>query len=186
MNKKSTSTQEIIKISKEIVRNQGIQEINMRKLAKQCHVALGSLYNYYPSKTDLMIAVVESIWEEIMLDFNHNYENKSFLENVKALFETIKRGHQKYPSFLTLHSMTITHSHVDKGRLVMDEYFKDIKNQLIDSIHHDQDIDYSFFSKEVTEKDFVDFVFINVLSLLNHHSDNCDLLLHVIKSSIYK
>lgn len=39
MKKKSTSNEDILAVSKKIVMEKGIQAINMRDVASQCHVA---------------------------------------------------------------------------------------------------------------------------------------------------
>ena len=59
MNKVVTSKEDILAVSKEMVAENGVQAINMRNVARQCGVAVGSVYNYFPSKNDLMIAVID-------------------------------------------------------------------------------------------------------------------------------
>ena len=66
MNKAVTSKEDILSVSKEMVAQCGIQAINMRNVAKECGVAVGSVYNYFPSKNDLIIAVIDVIWKEII------------------------------------------------------------------------------------------------------------------------
>lgn len=56
MNKIVTSKENILKASREIASKDGLQSINMRNVAKHCGVAVGSIYNYFPSKADLIIA----------------------------------------------------------------------------------------------------------------------------------
>ena len=63
MNKIVTSKEDILKASREIASKDGLQSINMRNVAKHCGVAVGSIYNYFPSKADLIIATVEDIWK---------------------------------------------------------------------------------------------------------------------------
>lgn len=44
-------TKHILEISKEIAYKEGLSEISMRKVASKCDIALGTIYNYYPTKT---------------------------------------------------------------------------------------------------------------------------------------
>ena len=39
--------------------------ISIRSVAAACGVSVGSIYNYFQSKTDLVAATVESIWADI-------------------------------------------------------------------------------------------------------------------------
>ncbi len=68
MNKTITSEKDILEISKRIASEKGLQAITMRSVAKECDVAVGSIYNYYASKNDLLIATIASIWQEIIQD----------------------------------------------------------------------------------------------------------------------
>ncbi len=79
MNKQVTSKQEILEACRAIVAELGVHALNMRNVAKRCDVAVGSLYNYFSSKDDLMTQVVESIWEEIVFrDFDRSEQSDFF------------------------------------------------------------------------------------------------------------
>ena len=49
---------------------EGLDSLNMRSVARACQVALGSLYNYFPSKDDLLLATVESVWRVVNITVN--------------------------------------------------------------------------------------------------------------------
>ena len=65
MNTAVTSREAILTVCREMVSRQGLDSLNMRSVARACQVALGSLYNYFPSKDDLLLATVESVWQDI-------------------------------------------------------------------------------------------------------------------------
>ena len=71
MNTVITSRENILETCKKIVSNKGLTAINMRLVAKECNIALGSIYYYFPSKDDLLIAIIESVWEDIFLSLIH-------------------------------------------------------------------------------------------------------------------
>ena len=50
MNKAVTSKEEILEVSRSIAASKGITAVNMRTVASECGIALGSLYNYFTSK----------------------------------------------------------------------------------------------------------------------------------------
>lgn len=186
MNKVVTSKEDILSVSKEMVAANGIQAINMRSVAKQCGVAVGSVYNYFPSKNDLMIAVIDVIWKEIIQDISDCTLSSGFLENVEKLFYSVKSGGEKYPFFFSIHSMSIAKSGKDKGRETMNQYFAAVKTDLLHSLQNDQRIKQDFFSAKCTQTDFIEFIFSNLISLLMNEQESCDLLLEIIKGTIYK
>lgn len=186
MNKAVTSREDILAVSKEMVAENGMQAINMRNVAGSCGVAVGSVYNYFPSKNDLMIAVIDAIWKEITQGISDCRPSSGFLENIEKLFYSIKSGGEKYPYFFSIHSVSVTKSGKEKGRETMNQYLASVKSDLLDSLQKDQRVKQEFFSEKCTQTDFIEFVFSNLLSLLIHERDSCDLLLKVIEGAIYK
>lgn len=57
----------ILKVCREIISNEGLASLNMRKVARLSDLAIGSLYYYFPSKDSLLTASIESVWEDIFL-----------------------------------------------------------------------------------------------------------------------
>lgn len=185
MNKTLTSREEILCVGKEIIIQSGIQALNMRDVAHKCSVSVGSVYNYFPSKGDLIVATIESVWTEIMHDSKGCSAQLGFAENVLFLFKNIQKGCQKYPSFFSVHSMSLANVDKNKGREVMEHYFVHIKKGLLESLHQDQDIRKDAFSDMFSKSDFVDFVFSNIVTLLMKEANTCDFLLEVVKRMIY-
>lgn len=186
MNKVVTSKEDILAVSKEIVAKNGIQEINMRNVAKQCGVAVGSVYNYFPSKNDLMIAVIDAIWKEIIQGLSDCTLSSGFLENIEKLFYSVKSGGERYPFFFSIHSISVAKSGKDKGRETMNQYFESVKYDLLHSLQKDKRVKQEFFSEKCTQTDFIEFVFSNLISLLIRKQDSCDVLLEIVKGTIYK
>lgn len=186
MNKTVTSKEDILSVSKEIVADKGLQAINMRNVAKQCGVAVGSVYNYFPSKNDLMIETIDAIWKEIIQSISDCNPSSGFLENIENLFNAVKSGGEKYPLFFSIHSMSIAKSGKNKGRETMNQYFESIKSDLLLSLMEDQRVKEDFFSEKCTQHDFIEFVFSNLISLLIQEQESCYVLIQIIKEAIYR
>lgn len=185
MNKTLTSREDILTSGKEIIIQLGLPGLNMRDVAHKCGISVGSVYNYFPSKDDLIIATIESVWTEIMHDYKGCVSRYNFAENVQSLFNSIQNGCQKYPSFFSIHSMSFANLDKSKGREVMNRYFDHIKNGLLESLNHDQGIRKEAFSNQFTKFDIVDFVFSNIITLLMKEAKSCDFLLEIVRRTIY-
>ena len=48
MNTAVTSKEAILKVCRQITASDGLPGLNMRTVANRCHIALGTLYNYFP------------------------------------------------------------------------------------------------------------------------------------------
>lgn len=100
MNHSVTSKEAILRNCRQLVSEQGLSSLNMRLVAKSCKVALGSLYYYFPSKNDLLIATIESVWEDIFYLKDTSVSHSCFTEYIDQIFNNIQSGIQKYPNFL--------------------------------------------------------------------------------------
>ncbi|MBS5112210.1 MAG: TetR/AcrR family transcriptional regulator [Coprobacillus cateniformis] len=184
MNKIVTSKEDILKASREIASKDGLQSINMRNVAKHCGVAVGSIYNYFPSKADLIIATVEDIWKSFF-HMGDDLYFKHFNDCVDWLFTTIQRGTKQYPGFFIAHAQGFQSSDVKQGREVMEEYFKHIQRSLLMVLNHDQQVKQDVFNDDYTKEDFIQFVFVNIMNLLSQQQPSCHILLETIQRVIY-
>ena len=58
MSRAVTSEEEILKVSCGIVAKKGIAAVNMRTVASECGIALGSLYNYFIYKNSAKMQII--------------------------------------------------------------------------------------------------------------------------------
>lgn len=56
----------ILSHAKEILYQQGYQKLSMRALSKACGIALGTIYNYYPTKKDLVFEMMTDYWQHFL------------------------------------------------------------------------------------------------------------------------
>ncbi len=90
MNTIITSKESILDISRKLVSKQGLQAINIRAVASACGVSVGSIYNYFSSKSDLIAATVESIWCDIFHFPDSQTDFDNFLDCVHWIFRDRK------------------------------------------------------------------------------------------------
>lgn len=186
MNKSVTSQEAILRIGKEIILEKGMQGLNIRDVARRCGVSVGSIYNYFPTKSDLMVAIVESVWKEIMHGYKICKEQHSFVDSVQTLFLTIQKGSEKYPSFFSAHSMSLAALDKEKGRQSMERYFAHIRQGLLITLNVDSEVNENNFTPSFQKEDFIEFVFTNLITLLIQGTASCDFLLEVIRRIIYE
>lgn len=186
MNKTLTSKDEILRIGREMVAQSGIHSLNMRDVAKASGICVGTIYNYFPSKDDLIIAVIASVWKEIMQDIREVEGMNCFVEYVSDLFCCIQSGGQKYPTFFSAHAMNISEGSVEMGRSAMKDYFSHIKHGMELMLEKDMQVRKDAFSHRFSKSDFIDFVFLNIISLLVKRELSCEILLEIIRRTIYE
>jgi AcrR family transcriptional regulator len=185
MNKTVTSKEAILAVAKEVVLSSGLQNLNIRDVADKCSVSVGSIYNYFPTKGDLILSTIESIWREILvLDASEN-PSQSFTDKVESLFHRIRDGLGQSPSFFLSHSMNAASLDKEKGRESMNRYLGIIRKDLLHALNEDHRVETQRFTETFSKETFVDFVFSNIITLLLNQSSSCQVLLEVIQRVIY-
>ncbi|MBU5592986.1 TetR/AcrR family transcriptional regulator [Clostridium sp. MSJ-4] len=185
INKIVTSKEAILAVCRELAAEHGLQSLNMRKVAEKCNVSVGSVYNYFPSKADLIAATIQDVWQSIFNMEKICKQSVTFPEYVTWIFESVQVGVAEYPNFFTAHSVSFASSDKGKARQVMMEYFGHIKAGMLDALQNDHKVKPVAFSEAFTQIAFVDFVFSSLLALLMKKESSCTMLTEIIKRSIY-
>ena len=185
MNKVITSKEAILAVCRELAEKQGLQVLNMRVVAEKCGVSVGAIYNYFPSKADLIAAVVKDVWSSIFQD-NHSREDiGNFTDYIAWMFESVRSSTMEHPNFFTIHSLSFPSADKGKGRLVMEQYFTHMKSRLLYVLQNDSAVNQAVFSEDFSQTAFVNYVFSSVIMLLMKQETSCAILLEFIKRAIY-
>ncbi|MEG0710799.1 MAG: TetR/AcrR family transcriptional regulator, partial [Niameybacter sp.] len=73
-------------------------QVDMKMIAKKCHIAVGTLYNYYPNKKQLFIHILECSWRETSHDLDKIYAmnltpEEKLSQSIEILYDDI--AHRK-------------------------------------------------------------------------------------------
>ena len=125
MKPKATSKEAILAACRDIVRDQGLAGISARSVAGACGIAPGTLYNYFPDKDALVLAVTADVWSDIFgrpqQDVSDGAEkpdgeqpgsekpggSEGILAYVEKTFSTARAGLSRYPGFLPAQTVLV-------------------------------------------------------------------------------
>ena len=185
MNPMVTSKEEILAASKKLMMEQGWAAVNIRSVAAACGVAVGSIYNYYQSKADLVGAAVESVWREIFPISESELTSKSFLECVEWFFQSMEKGSRDYPGVFTLHSMGFLGGDKAKGQQLMRKSWEHIKQNLYIVLVNDRNVRPGALQEPLTPEAFIEMIFsLLVSSMIKGEYDSAPIA-ELIRRSIY-
>ena len=186
MNTTVTSKEEILRISRELIQTQGWKAINIRAVAKECNISIGSIYNYFHNKSDLIAATVESVWQDIF-HFPENTSNfETFLSSVEWTFNSMKAGEEKYPGFFAFHSTLFHSKDKSEGHQLMIESWEHISHGLYEILIHDPNVNLSTFDEDFTPQKFIEIIFSLVIAAIIRHDYDCSGIRGMINRVIYK
>lgn len=80
----------ILRIAKYHLLDQGIETLNMRAIAKDAEISVGTLYNYFPNKDYIVIALMASFWEDFLQDVETlEVEGETLWSNLQKMYEKL-------------------------------------------------------------------------------------------------
>lgn len=185
MNTAVTSKEEILKTSRELIRRQGWSAVSIRSVAAGCGVSIGSIYNYFDSKTDLIGATVESVWCEIF----HRPEDDAVFQDVQAcvawMYQRMAYGCERYPGFFTLHSLGFLREDKTAGKQRMQQTWQHILAGLCSVLKQDVRIRPDAFTEQFTAEKFADVLFSQMLSALLRQDYDPSAVLEIVRRTLY-
>ena len=137
----------------------GWAAVSIRSVASACGVSVGSIYNYYDSKAELISATVESVWCEIF----HRPQDEAVFQDVqtcvKWMYERMAYGDEQYPGFFTLHSLGFMQEDKADGKRHMQRIWHHILNGLCTVLQQDTKIRPGAFNEQFTVENLPMFCF---------------------------
>lgn len=185
MNTIVTSKEEILQTSRNLIRTQGWNAVSIRSVASACGVSVGSIYNYFESKTDLVTATVESVWCEIF----HRPENRDVFEDTKTcivwIYERLEYGGKEYPGFFTLHSLNFISKNRTDGKQKMQQTWQHILQGLCVVLKKDANVRENAFTENFTVEKFAGILFSLMLSAMLREDYDPSTVLELIQRTLY-
>ena len=185
MNVVVTSREEILKNSLKLIQQQGWSSVSIRAVAAACGVSVGSIYNYFDSKAELVSATVESVWCEIF----HRPADDAVFHDVQAcitwIYARMAYGYERYRVFFTLHSLGFMREEKDDGKRRMQQTWQHIFEGLCTVLKQDENIRKDAFNERFTAEKFADVLFSQMLSALLRQDYDPSAVLEIVRRTLY-
>ncbi|MGC6770162.1 TetR/AcrR family transcriptional regulator [Enterococcus sp. LJL128] len=83
-----------------IILEEGIEKLSIRKIAERIGYAVGTIYNYYKNKDDILTSISTRVFQEVMEEITTllaKYPEQTPVEKLRACNRTFIRTMIKYP-----------------------------------------------------------------------------------------
>lgn len=184
MNTIVTSKEKILEQSRAIIREKGVEAVNIRSVAAACNVSVGSIYNYFDSKAVLVGETIESIWYEIF----HTGESAPFTDTEQCIIELFRRaenGSLIYPDFFKLHPMIFSEREKRDGRQRMSKAWRHIPDSICAVLKRDRRVREGAFTPDFTEEMLSEVLFSLILSAFLRQDYNSSAVTEILRRTIY-
>lgn len=186
MNKIVTSRESILKAAKEIAYRDGISELNIRGVAAACGVSVGSIYNYFPNKGNLVVAVIEEFWKSIFERGMCNHHSEvcfiQFFEQIYLRFyDYLKIFKEDMLNQIAL----LSNSDKENGRQAESQYLSRIRSVMLYHLERDESINQEIWNENFTKERFIAFVFQNMISMLKANEGDISFFKEILMMILY-
>lgn len=160
----------------------GMQDLSIRALAKKANVSVGTVYNYYPSKKELVGDILNSFWERSLSeDVCRIQAHQGFVDYLNVLFEkTLMNTH----NFRDI--MYAQLKFLKEDPLNPNVYYMHMKTGLLKVLELDKNIDETIWNESFTQAWFIDFILECMMTQLLKNEPNFSALEMMMRKTLYK
>lgn len=184
MKKSVTSKEELCRIARDIARREGIGKLSIRRLADENDIAIGTVYNYYPSKEDLIAAIMEDFWREVFHNNHFDTESHDFIGSWIGIYERLGHNLKSFREEF-LNEMVISHAGRKRGKELEFTFLNHMKESLLRILERDDRVGETVWDDTFTPRRFVDFAFSHMMLLLREQEDDPAYFEEIMKRLIY-
>lgn len=166
----------ILSKAKEILYDEGYEKLNMRNVAKACDIAIGTIYNYYPTKKELVVEMMTEYWHEY-IDKVQSISNSdyAFYDKLKSIFEELSTFIRTFKGTWLKPELYSTPDYVKDGIEREEIYIEKLVRIIEDILIKDNKAKYSLGSYKTAK--FIVMNFITIIQMpVFKYSDFEDIL----------
>ena len=181
--KDDTLRDTLIKLARSIADTDGIDAVNIRTIAQRAGIATGTMYNYFSSKEEILLALTEAYWMQTLPEMYTAITADSFCGQLKEIFVFLKERIDQSAGKL----MNSLGGLEELGQLKMASMQSALEASLLQSMEGDAAIREDIWNEQFTKQQFARFVMGNLTMLLKAKSPMADLdfFIAIIKNTIY-
>lgn len=163
----------ILDTAQNILCKDGYAKLSMRNIAKEAGLAVGTIYNYYSDKKDLVIGMMEEYWKKyfkILEEIEASEED--FYLKLKKVFHYLQDFIANFREIWLRVEFYSSKDYVEAGiareEIYIGKYIKSIELLLIKEIFNNKPELYD----KISSKELSEFISMNLISLVQMKNFN--------------
>lgn len=101
----------LLKLAETHLREEGVSGVQIRRLAEAAGISTGTIYNYFHDKSEILLALTEIQWREIVGGLQNRFCGQTMMERISTMAEELRAAYQDLPGSL----MTLLEERRDEG-----------------------------------------------------------------------
>lgn len=167
--------------ARHVADTEGIDAVNIRCIAKKAGVAAGTVYNYFSSKDEILLALTEEYWRHTLEEIGAVVTADSFCGQLEEIYGFLKEriDHSAGKLMGSLGNVEAA------GQERMISMQAGLEAALIGRMDQDIHIRRDIWDETFTQKEFARFIMMNMMMLLRTRVSDIQFLIEIVKRTIY-
>lgn len=179
--------QEILKQAKIILLEEGYKGLNMRTVAKECGFAVGTIYNYFSTKDDLLAQLMGDYWEEYYRILEQiDLEDLDFLAKLRKIYEQLEIFVDTFLETWIKMNREVHYQHSQNGLKRKDDFTEKLILKLETILKQEEIRGKGRINFEVTTYEISKFIISNFLMMAQMKHFEYDTFEKIIKGLLKK
>lgn len=185
MNKQAASKEGLLETARAIAYQEGISKLNIRRLAADSGIAIGTVYNYFPSKADLVAEVIEDFWRNVFHGGCFNPESRCFIESIEEIYRHLQENLAVFKKEFLEDLRGLGKAEKEKSLQREQIYIEHMKTGILRILEGDARIAETVWTDEFTREQLVEFTFSNMMVLLSKGKKDLGYFKMVLERLLY-
>ena len=160
---------------------EGIDAISMRRLASEANIAVGTVYNYFESKQEVLLALTEAYWEDALKQMRLSLTAVRFSEQIAQILAFLREKMNDCAQIL----MQSLRSDPDSGRVRMAAMQRVLHQALMERLEQDESIRADVWNERFTKDAFAEFTLANLILLMQQKGTDETIFIEMINRILY-
>jgi AcrR family transcriptional regulator len=160
---------------------EGADALSVRKLASEANIAVGTVYNYFESKQEVMLAMTEEYWNSALMEMQGCITAERFSEQIRQIYAFLTEKLNDCAKVL----MMSLREDAQSGRARMVSMQQTVGRALVKRLESDALIRKNIWSDSFTKEAFASFVLDNLFVALRQPREDVDFLVEIIERILY-
>ncbi len=185
MPKQMIHKEQLVDAAYTLAEEKGLAALSIRKIAAACSISIGSVYTYFPTKTDLVCAVVERFFAKtIVEDFCRAEPGENFVLFIRRFKKTMDELMGEYASTWLSEIQMLPHDEREFGQEVARARFGHIRHGLTHILRADTQIAPGVLVGPLEAEALASFVTDRLLAALSDQED-LDTFFALLERALY-
>lgn len=168
-----------------IAEEEGLSALSIRKLATECDVAVGSVYNYFPAKADLTTAIIERFFSNAFFEgFCHPAVDEAFVPFCRRLSVAMQTALSGFRADWLAEIGRLSVQERARGKAEEAVRLRHVERGLMSVFENDHTIDHAVLPSELAAEPLCHFVLRSLMILLRDREDP-EVLFALLDAALY-